>query len=199
MRRSIIIVLLLAVALPATFLLFMRYGVVASEGYPTWSAVRNILMRDGEIVIELPNNVKILDAQCDHAGAKISVDGQVVTTKIGYSWCIIVLDVEIQGKEHTLRFNPQKMNNWNRIRFEPVNPSDPFSEFIKFENGIEKPNSDTSRATTPITGINSDQKKSVSSVPNQNESIRQEKSVLKNLPNRRTCVPLVFKAGAHHS
>ena len=148
MKRVAIIALVILVVLPSAFLLFMRYSVVASEGYPTWEAVRNMLMRDGEIVIILPDGVKVVDARCDDPQGDVSVDGQAVTTKIGYSWCTIALDVEINGQAHTLQLNPQKLNNWNRMRFEPIDSSDPFSDFTKIENGVEKPNNDLSRKQT---------------------------------------------------
>ena len=145
MKRAILIALVLVVALPSAFLLLMRYRVVSSEGYPTWEAVRNMLMRDGEIVITLPDEVKVLAARCDDPESDVSIDGQIVTTKIDYSWCTIAVDVEINGQAHTLQFNPQKLNNWNRMRFEPIDPSDPFSDFIKIENGVKKPNNDLIR------------------------------------------------------
>ncbi|MDB4537616.1 hypothetical protein N9230_03270 [Akkermansiaceae bacterium] len=145
MKRVILIVFVLVVALPTALLLFMRYSVVSSEGYPSWEAVRNMLVRDGQIVITLPNDVKVLTAQCDDPDSEVSVNGQMVTTMIGYSWCTIAVDVEIEGQRQTLRFNPKKLNNWNRMRFEPVDPSDPFSDFIKIENGVEMPNNDFTR------------------------------------------------------
>lgn len=136
---------MIVVVLPLAFLLLMRYRVVPSEGYPTWEAVRNMLIRDGEIVIILPYGVSVLDARCDDPQGDVSIDGKVVTTKVGYSWCTIALDVEINGQAHTLQFNPQRLNNWNRMRFEPIDLSDPFSDFTKIENGVEKPNNDLSR------------------------------------------------------
>ena len=148
MKRVAIIAIMILIVLSSAFLLFMRYAVVASEGYPTWEAVCNMLMRDGEIVIILPDGVKVVDARCDDPQGDVSVDGQAVTTKIGYSWCTIALDVEINGQAHTLQFNPQKLNNWNRMRFEPIDSSDPFSDFTKVENGVEKPNNDLSRKQT---------------------------------------------------
>lgn len=104
-----------------------------------------MLIRDGEIVITLPDGVKVVEARCDDPQSDISIDGQVVTTKIGYSWCIIALDVKMNGEAHTLQFNPQKFNNWNRMYFEPIDSSDPFSDFMKTENGVEKTNNDFSR------------------------------------------------------
>jgi len=145
MKRAILIVLVLVVVLPSSFLLFMRYIVVASEGYPTWDAVRNMLVRDGEIVIMLPDGVKVVEVCCDDPKGDVSIDGQVVTTKIGYSCCTITLEVDINGQAHTLQFNPQKLNNWNRIRYEPINCSNPLSGFKKIENEVEKPNNDISR------------------------------------------------------
>jgi hypothetical protein len=148
MKRSILLVLALMVLLPAAFLLFMRFSVVAGEGYPTWEAVRNMLIRDGEIVITLPRGASVVSAHCDEEDSDVSIDGRTVTTKIGYSWCLITINADIDGKPHTLQFNPQKLNNWNRMRFLPVDPDDPFSDFTKFENGVEKPNSDLTRKQT---------------------------------------------------
>lgn len=145
MKRAILTVLALVIAIPATFFLLMRYFVVANEGYPTWEAVRNMLERNGEIVIKLPDGVKIVEANCSDPQGDVSISGQVVTTKIGYTWCTITLDVEINGQAHTLLFNPQKLNNWNRMRFEPFDSSDPFSDFMKIENGVEKSHHDLSR------------------------------------------------------
>jgi hypothetical protein len=58
---------------------------------------------------------------------------------------MITIESEIDGNSHTLQFHPQKLNNWNRIRFVPIDPNDSFSGFAKFENGVEEPNSDFTR------------------------------------------------------
>lgn len=145
MRRAIYILLALAIALPAALLIYLRYGFVASEGYPTWEAVRNYIVRDGEIVIRLPEDLKIVSARCDDIKGSVRIDGQRVTTKIGYTWCTISLQTESDGRAETIRFNPQKLNSWNRVIFIPVNPRDHQSEFLKFENGIETLHSDVTR------------------------------------------------------
>ena len=89
--------------------------------------------------------MKVVEARCDDPQGDVTVDRNVVMTKIGYSSCTITLDVEINGQAHQLQFNPQKLNNWNRMRFEPIDPSDSFSDFVKIENGVEKRNNDFSR------------------------------------------------------
>lgn len=140
---------LLAIAIPpVAFLVFMRFWVLPSEGYPTWEAVRNILIRDGEIVITFPEGVIPLAARCDDPDSTTEVNGRSVTTKIGYSWCVIQVDTTRDGIPITYTFNPQKHNNWNRIRFEPEYPSRPDSNFKQFENGILKAHHDVSEAPT---------------------------------------------------
>ena len=152
MRRAIYILLALAIVLPAALLISLRYGFAASEGYPTWEAVRNYLVRDGEIVIRLPEGLKIVSARCDDTNGRVRIDGQTVTTKIGYTWCTISIQAESDGRTETIHFKPQKLNNWNRMIFVPVNPGDPKSEFSKFENGIEKVHSDVTRETNSEQG-----------------------------------------------
>jgi len=145
MRRVIYILLGLVILAPAAFLIYMRYGFVASEGYPTWDAVRNYLVRDGEIVVHLPEGLKVVSARCDDAGGHVQVDGQTVTTKIGYTWSTISIQTEVDGRPEIIAFSPQKLNNWNRMLFVPINPSDPHSDFLKFENGVKKSHSDVTR------------------------------------------------------
>jgi len=148
MKRPIFLVFGAMVLLLSAFLLLMRFWVVSNEGYPTWQAVRNILIRDGEIVIILPRSMNIVSARCNRDEGQVSIDERTVTAKIEYSWCVITIDAEIDGEKHTLQFNPQKLNNWNRIRFIPVDPDDPRSDFIKFENGVEKSHYDFARSQT---------------------------------------------------
>jgi hypothetical protein len=142
--KLVFLICALLMAIFIALLIFLRFFVVPREGYPTWEAARNILVRDGEIVIVLPDEMAVLDARCDHPECEISIDGQIVTTKVGYSSSAIVLDVEIRGQRQVLRFAPKKLNNWNRIRFEPVDLGDPFSEFRKIENGLEESHLDFS-------------------------------------------------------
>ncbi|TLD70202.1 hypothetical protein FEM03_13510 [Phragmitibacter flavus] len=144
MRRVIYILLGLALLVPAAFLVFVRYSFMVSEGYPTWEAARNYLVRDGEIVTRLPDGQKVLSARCDDSD-DIRIDGTKVITKIGYSWSTISIRTEVDGKTETIYFNPQKLNSWNRMLFVPVNPSDPQSAYTKFENGVEKSHSDVTR------------------------------------------------------
>ncbi len=148
MKRYIVIALFVILGLPVAFLLFMRFWVLPSEGYPTWEAVRNILVRDGEIVITFPERVTPLAARCDDRDSSVSINGRSVITKIGYSWCVIEVDAARGGETITYTFNPQKLNNWNRMRFEPVYPSNPNSSFKKFENGVLKTHSDVSETPT---------------------------------------------------
>lgn len=145
MRRVIKILVGLAILTPAVFLIGMRYGFVASEGYPTWEAVRNYLVRDGEIVVRLPEGLNVVAARCDDPRGNVRVDGQTITTKIGHTWCRIAIQTEGDGRRETIVFSPQKLNNWNRMLFVPINSSDPHSDFLKFENGVMKAHSDVTR------------------------------------------------------
>lgn len=124
----------------------MRYRIAPGEGYPTWEAVRNMLIRDGEIVVTIPEGVRVVAARCDDPNGQVSIDGQVVTTKIGYTRCTVSVDVEFDGESRTFEFDSAKVNSWNRMRFEPVDPSDPLSEFTLYENGIEVPVGGAARA-----------------------------------------------------
>ena len=146
-RVTVIRAGLLLMLMPLVFLLFMRFLVVPRERYPTWEAVRNILVKDGEIVIVLPDEVKVLSARYDHPQSEVFINDQIVTTKIGYSISTVVLEVEIRGRRQILHINPQKPNNWNRIRFEPIDPGDPLTNYRKIENGIKKSHYDFSRET----------------------------------------------------
>ncbi len=152
MRRIIFTLLGLAVLVPASFLVYMRYSFMASEGYPTWEAVRNYLVRDGEIVIAFPEGVNVVSARCDDTDVDIQIDDQTVTTKIGYSWCTITIQTERGGRSESFSFNPQKLNSWNRMHFVPANPCDAQSVFLKLENGVEKAHSDVTRTTNSEQG-----------------------------------------------
>lgn len=145
MRRVIYTLLGWGIFAVAAFLIYLRYGFVASEGYPTWEAVRNYLVRNGEVVIRLPRGVTALSASCDDSSSEVRILGQTVIVKIGYSWCCISIQAEVNGHPETIAFYPQKLNNWNRILYVPANPEDPRSDFWKFENGVEKRHSDVAR------------------------------------------------------
>jgi hypothetical protein len=140
MKRATSIALVLMTGLFAAFLLFMRYSVVASEGYPTWEAVRNMLLRDGEIAITLPKGITVVSACCDEIKSTVSIDGRTVTTKVGYSNCMVTIEAVVESAPRTLQFESQKLNSWNRICFIPVDSNNPLSDFIEFENGVEKTN-----------------------------------------------------------
>jgi hypothetical protein len=128
-----------ALALPILVLLAMRYAWMPQEGYPSWEAVRNYLIRDGEIRIVFPDGVTPISADCDHPEAKTSIEGQQVITKIGYSWASITVWAELSpGEKRQFLFETQKLNNWNRILFLPVDSENPNFNWAKIENGIEK-------------------------------------------------------------
>jgi len=118
---------------------------VASEGYPTVEAIRNNLVRDGQIVIELPEGVKVIEAKCDDPSAKVSVEGNEITTRIGHSWCTISIHYRSVRGDELISFHPQKLNNWNRILFRPKDARDPDSDYLKYENGVEESYQDVQR------------------------------------------------------
>lgn len=148
MKRTIKVIVIIAVTFTTAFLLFMRYRVVALEGYPSWEAVRNMLIRDGEIVITFPDGVKPVIANCDDSSAVISINENTVTTKVGYTWCVITVHTEAKGSKITYQFDTQKLNNWNRIRFVPEDPSKIDSDFKKYENGIKQQHQKITREKT---------------------------------------------------
>ena len=148
MRRTIYIVLALMVMLPTALLLYTRYRFVVSEGYPTWEAVRNYFIRDGEIVIQLPEGVEVVSTRCDDMSGHVRIEGRTVTTKIGYTWCTISIQTNSNEGFQTIQFSPQKLNNWNRILFIPVDPTNPNSNYIKFENGVKESHTDVVREPT---------------------------------------------------
>jgi hypothetical protein len=143
-KRIILIVTALSVILPIAALLGMRYWIAPNEGYPTWEAVRNMIVRDGEVVIEVPDEVTILRVECIRPEADVSINGRIATAKLGYSWSKITLDVKIRGRNHSWIFHPKKENNWDRISYQPVDPNDPFSNFTKIVNGVTKTHDDFS-------------------------------------------------------
>lgn len=145
MKRFVIAIPLLLIILLSAFLLMMRYRVVVAEGYPTWQAVRNMIFRDGEISIRLPDGMRIVSAKCDYTDSVVSTEGQVVNTKIGYSWSKITIEAEAGDIKQIFVFHPQKLNNWNRISYYPTDPSNPESEFIKIENGVRQQHNDLTR------------------------------------------------------
>ena len=123
MRQTIFILIGTMVFLLTVILLFVRFVFVVGEGYPTWSAARNFLIRSGEIRIEIPTENRILSAHCDDPESILEVNGQSVVTKIGYAWCTIEIRTQAHGSAHTYFFNPKKENSWNRIHFFPWNPT----------------------------------------------------------------------------
>jgi hypothetical protein len=150
MRQTIFILTGTMVFLSIVILLFVRFVFVVGEGYPTWSAARNFLIRSGEIRIKIPTENRILSAHCDDPESILKVNGQSVVTKIGYAWCTIEVRTLTHDSAHTYFFNPRKENSWNRIHFFPVESDDPKSDFTKVENGVEISHTDVIRESVPI-------------------------------------------------
>ena len=138
MKKALKLVATFAIVVPIFALLSMRYLWMPKEGYPSWEAVRNYLIRDGEIRIVFPEEVT---PKATKSSERVtSIVANEVVTKIGYGWPTIVIVAELPtGKERRYVFHSQKLNNWNRIKFVPVDPTDPDSRWLKIENGIEKP------------------------------------------------------------
>ena len=61
MNRTLLILIVLVLFLSFNLVLITRYRIVANEGYPTWEATRNFLLRSGEIKVDLPNKLDELD------------------------------------------------------------------------------------------------------------------------------------------
>lgn len=139
-KKHLLITLAILLALPLSGLLIMRYIIMPSEGYPTWQVVRNIILRDGEIRVTLPTGVTPVSAHCQYAPqSSTTIQGNQVIAKVGYSWCQLHITATTpQGETLHYLFNPQKLNNWNRIHYLPQHPADPHSPFLKFENGLQK-------------------------------------------------------------
>lgn len=135
-RGTLTNILLVTLIAAACFLLCMRYAVVPREGYPTWEAVRNFLLRDGQITVTFPDGVIPRAAQCSDPNSSVSIRGQTVIVRIGYSVPIIEVDTEYQGRPGAYSFTPMKVGQWHRMRYEPENPADPASEFWLFVNGV---------------------------------------------------------------
>ena len=150
MRPTIFILIGAMGLLSTVILLFVRFVFVVGEGYPTWSAARNFLIRSGEIRIEIPTANRILSAHCDDPESIVKVSGQSVVTKIGYARCTIEVRTQANGSAHTFFFNPKKENSWNRIHFFPVEPDDSKSDFTKVENGVKVSHTDMIREFVPI-------------------------------------------------
>ena len=87
----------------------------------------------------------MVSAHCNELKSDVSIHGQTIIVKVGHSWCLITVEIQIDSEPYTFQFHPQKLNNWNRISYIPVDSTDPLSEFTKFENGVEKPNHDFTR------------------------------------------------------
>ena len=139
MKRQVKRALMAVTMVVLGLLLFARFVVLPSEGFPTWEAVWNILIRDGQIQIYFPDGVQPMKAQCDESDSIVSIEENLVTTKIGYSWCMITVEAEtVSGTQRRYFFNPQKLNNWNRIRFVPIDSKNVDSEFRMIENGLEQ-------------------------------------------------------------
>ena len=150
MKRTLLILIGLVVFLSINLVLITRYRIVASEGYPTWEATRNFLLRSGEIKVDLPNTVEIMKAHCDDPRGEVHINGNTVITKIGHSGCVIEIQTRSEGGTHTYFINSQRLNNWNRIHFFPADAEDPQTRFIKVENGITKTHTDIIRESIPI-------------------------------------------------
>lgn len=150
MNRTLLILIGLVLFLSINLVLITRYRIVANEGYPTWEATRNFLLRSGEIKVDLPNTIEIVKAHCDDPRGKVYIDGNTVITKIPNSRCVIEIQARSKDDRHTYFINTQKLENWNRIHFFPAQAENPRTRFIKVENGITKTHTDIIRESIPI-------------------------------------------------
>ncbi len=117
------------------------------EGYPTPTAVRNFLCREGQIRIELPQGHKITDLKFDGDDLEsISIDGSSAVIRVGYTCAHIELAYSgSQGSGLIVFSEVKKFNNWNRLTFRASPAADLTFSFRIDENGV--------RRTAPQYGI----------------------------------------------
>lgn len=128
--RTCIVISLIAVA----GLLLLKMS-VAREGYNTWEAVRNRLIRDGQISVELDGESTVTGVWCNKDFAT-GWEKNRATVKAGYEWDILI-SVQYRkrlGEHHQVMILTDKPNNWGRIRF--IQSRD--GQFRMFMNGIEQ-------------------------------------------------------------
>ena len=108
---------------------------VWSEGYPRPQAMRNWLIKQGEIRIEFPPGSVPDTVVCDDVMSDIVIEDDEVIVYVGYTWINVTVELEDGTKWN---FEAQKLNDWNRILYVPKNADDLNEGFRMFENGVEK-------------------------------------------------------------
>ncbi|MBC8128188.1 MAG: hypothetical protein H8M99_13690 [Gloeobacteraceae cyanobacterium ES-bin-144] len=110
------------------------------EGYPTITAVRNYLKRDGQIRIDLPDGYRVTDVKFQPDDPEsISIDGRTVVIRVGHTMADISLSYAGSGHSGSIVFpQVQKLNNWNRLTFRAEAHGTNIFAFEIDENGVSR-------------------------------------------------------------
>ena len=145
MKRTLITIVILAL-IPTILFPFLVKNRLAQEGYNSWEAVRNYLLRSGEVQIRLPEEFIITHATSNKDSDPI-INDNIAIFEIGYAGNIL-FDIRYQdanGDYQDLSILTDKLNSWNRIHFSLAQAG----EIIMVENGI--PQRDAFRITKNTT------------------------------------------------
>ena len=104
-----------------------------AEGYRSWEAVRNYIIRDGQISVVLRDGAEIVDVSGE---GEISWDGNKATMKYGYGLPSMSVTCQgADGQQWHIRFDTKKLNSWDRVEYR----QQPSGVFRRFHNGTEFP------------------------------------------------------------
>jgi hypothetical protein len=138
--KKIVARILIAVGLLACLPFVGLWVLLGMEGYPTPTAVRNFLYREGQIRIELPQGYEITDLKFDGDDLEsIKIDGSSAVIRVGYTCAHIELAYAgSQGSGNIVFSEVKKFNNWNRLTFRATPAANQSFAFRIDENGVRR-------------------------------------------------------------
>ena len=134
--RRVAITLAILACLPFIAL----WVLLGMEGYPTPSAVRNFLIEDSQIRIDLPKGYKITDLQLSgDRPHSINIDGRSAIIRIGYTCVHIELTYTApQGSGLIVFSEVKKLSPWHHLTFQAIPSADHAFDFKIDQNGVHR-------------------------------------------------------------
>ena len=133
MKRAALVAILLPLVCALFVIILLRIQ-LAREGEYGWEALRNYIIRDGQISVILTPGSVINTAKCNKS-TDVTWASNCAIVKADYTWATdITVDYTTPQKENKqITISTEKIN-WTRLSFVEVSPG----RFTMFENGVPK-------------------------------------------------------------
>lgn len=134
------------VVIVAMFMLVVignAWKVVSNDGFPTYQALRNYLLRYGSVSVYIPESVgQVIGANCSACGTT-KIESNVVITRMGYCSPGCECKLEVTYRQHNNDNSYQlevclEKTNWHRVDYTPEVQNGQISGWFEIRNGIKR-------------------------------------------------------------